>query len=132
YLGGLVGFNASTSGSSVLRSYAMGMVTHSGTVSVLNKGGLIGRNGATAGISTTYATGYVTGSGAEIGGLIGNNLGGTITSAYWDTQTTGQSTSAGGTAATTADLQSTMPAGFNTSDWNLQGGRSYAYLNWQA
>ena len=52
-------------------------------------------------ITNAYATGAVTGIG-HVGGLAGEvySGGSTITSSYWDTQTTGQTTSAGGTGVT--------------------------------
>ena len=83
-IGGLVGNN--TVGSTVNESYATGAVTGGTAV-----GGLVGQNDAT--VTDGYATGLV--SGTDTGGVIGTNDGGTVTAVYWDTETTGQSTSAG-------------------------------------
>jgi filamentous hemagglutinin family protein len=83
--GGLVGANYGL----VQNSYALGSVT--GTTNV---GGLVGAN-QDATIETTYATGAVTGT-SNVGGLVGSNTTwGSVTSSYWDKDTTGQSHSAG-------------------------------------
>ena len=85
YTGGLVGGNFGL----VQNSYALGSVT--GTTNV---GGLVGANWD-ATIDMTYATGAVTGT-SNVGGLVGMNTEWAIvTSSYWDTETTGQSHSAG-------------------------------------
>jgi hypothetical protein len=78
----------------------------------------------------SYATGAVTaGENSDVGGLVGYN-GGTVTASYWDTQTSGQTTSAGGTGLTTAQLKSGLPAGFSSTVWGINrrinGG--YPYL----
>ena len=94
-VGGLVGANESHGGT-ITASYAAGTVSGSSMV-----GGLVGANfGA---ISTAYATGAV--SGGSVGGLGGFNSG-TIAASYWDTETSGLSTSAGGEGKTTSELQS--------------------------
>lgn len=47
-----------------------------------------------------------------------------MTSSYWDTQTTGQSASVGGTPQTTAQLQSgILPAGFDPAVWSATPGQ---------
>ena len=99
YVGGLAG--DSGSGTTITASYATGSV--SGRVA----GGLVGSNlGA---IADSYAIGAVPGS-SSVGGLVGANsaltFSGTVTTSYWDTETSGQSTSAGGEGKTTAELQS--------------------------
>ena len=52
---------------------------------------------------------------------------GTATNSYWDTQTTGQSTSAGGTGQTSAQLVNVIPNGFATGAWTTSAG-SYPFL----
>jgi hypothetical protein len=47
--------------------------------------------------------GSVTGN-YTVGGLVGLNFG-TVSNSFWDTETSGQSTSAGGTGETTAEMQ---------------------------
>ena len=89
-LGGLVGENDGA----INNAYATGSVS-SGTII----GGLVGLNDGS--INNAYATGSVT-NGA---GFVGNNPGGTFTNSFWDTTTSGQSTSNGGTGLSTADMQ---------------------------
>ena len=79
----------------------------------------------------SYATGPVNGVASSItGGLVGAN-GGTVTNSYWDPQTSGRTTSAGGTGLTTAQLQAGLPAGFDPTAWGSIPGVSYPYLLWQ-
>jgi PGF-CTERM protein len=73
-------------------------------------GGFVGllRNGK---VTTSYAVGAITGPATQPGGLVGNSTDGTVIDAYWDRNTTGQSTSAGdGTGLTTAEMQGTAAA----------------------
>ena len=111
-VGGLVGLMHSSHGSraSISHAYATGAVTGSYDV-----GGLVGSSSSNFGssnnsISHAYATGAVTGP-SNVGGLVGDNSplsgGGTsITDSFWDTNTTGQSGSAGGgTGKSTAEMQ---------------------------
>ncbi len=127
YVGGLVGFNTY---STVSQSYARGSV--SGTSSV---GGLVGYNISST-VSQSYARGSVSGT-SSVGGLVGSNSG-TVTDSFWDTQTTGQATSAGGTGLTTAQMKSLATftaAGWDIDDaggtgkvWRIYDGQSYPLL----
>jgi len=93
-VGGLVGYDTGA----ISQSYALDTVSATGG----EVGGLIGYSKAT--VSQAYAIGQVKGSSA-VGGLIGLSAGGSVASSYWDTQTTGQPTSAGGgTGLTTAQF----------------------------
>jgi len=79
------------------------------------------------------------------GGLIGNidyGTGVVATAAYWDTETSGQATSAGGaTGKTTAELQTlatfaeawsiATPAAYTDEVWYLVEGADYPRLAWQ-
>lgn len=89
-VGGLVGYKYS---GTVSDCWATGTVT--GTSDRI--GGLVGyqQNGT---VSYCYAAGAVTGK-SSVGGLIGAKDICTVSSSYWDTQTSGTSTSAGGTAS---------------------------------
>ena len=118
-VGGLVGYNQQT----ITNSYATGAV--SGSAGSSGIGGLAGWN-FTGTISGSYATGAVSGS-SQLGGLVGTNLAGTITNSYWDTQTSGQPVSGGGSGLTTAQLQGTLPTGFNSAVWGTGSGL-YPYL----
>ena len=118
-VGGLVGDNDSqyyrySPGSTITASYASGYVTGGGD----RVGGLVGIHKNYSTIKTSYSTGYVTG-GRDVGGLIGYDaFDTTITASYWDTETSGQTTSAGGAGKTTSQLQA--PTGYTGiySSWN--------------
>jgi filamentous hemagglutinin family protein len=128
--GGLVGENDNT----ISNSYATGSVNGGSSVYA---GGLVGYSYGQ--ISGSYATGSVTAATTNYGGgLIGDHVTGTVTSSYWDSQTTGQSgasgnaaTISGATSQTTAQLQSgTLPAGFSSTNWIATAG-FYPFLTWQ-
>ncbi|MBM4029088.1 MAG: hypothetical protein FJ280_27385 [Planctomycetes bacterium] len=135
YVGGLVGWNQGT----VTQSYSTGMVRGSACV-----GGLVGSNGGT--VTQCYSTGSVSGIGQdswEIGGLVGNTYQGSVTGCFWDIQTSGQATSAGGTGKTTAQMQTAktfLDAGWDfvgetkngTEDiWWINEGKDYPRLWWE-
>lgn len=93
-VGGLIGINAG----SISFAKATGNVTGEDAV-----GGLAGQNRKGI-IENTFAVGAVSGSDS-VGGLIGlQSLSGASThNSYWDTEATGQSTSAGNTTGLTTD-----------------------------
>lgn len=126
--GGLVGANELTG--TITQSYATGAV-HGNVRSGI--GGLVGTNTfGSPQISQSFSTGAVAGPdlGCQ-GGLIGcNPAGTTVASSYWDTLTSLQSVSAGGTGETTAQLQSgTLPEGFDPTVWAAKPGL-YPHLIW--
>jgi hypothetical protein len=107
YVGGLVGEN---SYGTVSDSYSTDSVTGNYTV-----GGLVGLNYGH--VSNSYSTGGVTGH-ANVGGLVAENEGeGTISNSFWDTETSGQAISAGGTGKTTAEMQDI--ATFSGAGWEI-------------
>lgn len=122
-LGGLVGYSAA---GDITRCYATGAVTGGSYV-----GGLLGYDGGGGTISGCYAAGAVTGSSYR-GGLIGKLYSSTVISCYWDTQTSGQATSAGGTGRTTAQMlrQATYVDWDFVEVWRLSPSRNggYPYL----
>ncbi len=134
-VGGLVGENYGT----VSNSYSTGSVTGDHII-----GGLVGANYGT--VSTCYSTGSVTGS-SSVGGLLGvNGYGGSVSNSFWDTETSGQATSDGGTGKTTAqmkDITSFSGAGWNiiavanpgtrnpSYIWNIVNNVTYSFLSWQ-
>ncbi|MBI5112738.1 MAG: S8 family serine peptidase [Rhodovulum sp.] len=136
-LGGLAGLNATTAygpPAEILQSYATGAVTGTGTAVA---GGLVGTNSGL--VRETYAIGRVTtGAGGTAGGLIGVNtlapdqtfLGGpgVVQSSYWDTMTSGRTTSAGGVGLTTFQLAGGLPPGFDPGVWNTLPGQTYPFL----
>ena len=116
-VGGLVAYNVLGNISS---SYSTAYV--SGT---LNVGGLVGwQLASNSSVTNSYSTGRVSrssGSATTIGGLIGQVTAGSVTASYWDTSTSGQSTSAGGSGVvgkTTRQLQT--PTGYTGiyANWN--------------
>ncbi|MXX99083.1 MAG: cadherin-like beta sandwich domain-containing protein, partial [Gammaproteobacteria bacterium] len=146
-VGGLVGHNDNN----ILRSYAGGRVN-----GYIDVGGLVGNNGAN--IANSYANGSVDGErrvggliGAistgitknnyaigsvvgetNVGGLVGNNFG-DVANSYWDTETSGLLTSAGGISKTTVELQTpTSPTGiysmWSTDDWDFGSASQYPVL----
>jgi len=88
-------------------------------------GGLVGYHGSGS-ITNSYSTGTVT--GGQKGGLIGAS-GGTVSSSYWDTQTSGIATSYGGTGKTTAQMktQSTY-TGWDFAAETANGSNDYWYI----
>jgi hypothetical protein len=139
YVGGLVGLNEY---STVSNSYSNGNV--SGNSSFV--GGLVGFNGANGygTVSNSYSTGSVSGSN-KTGGLVGWNSG-SVSNSFWDTETSGQTTSAGGTGKTIAEMQDIAtfsgagwiiiavanPGTRNSSYiWNIVDDETYPFLSWQ-
>lgn len=129
-VGGLVGLNGSTG--TIKKSYALSSVTSYGSSQV---GGLVGFNNGV--VKDSYAAGSVTdenGNADKIGGLIGsNNSVSDINNAYYDQETTGQSSSDGGTALSTAEMkQQATFDNWNFNDvWKIDEESSYPYLQWQ-
>ncbi len=107
YVGGLVGYNGFAF--SIGNSYATGAVSGASDV-----GGLAGYN-LNGTLSTSYAMGVVAGS-TNVGGLIGRSDG-TVTNSYWNSETSGQSGSAGGTARTSAQMMALS----TFSSWGISG-----------
>jgi hypothetical protein len=162
-VGGLTGYNSAWG--TVSNSYATGSVT-----GVENVGGLVGQNGGN--VSDSYSTGSVTGN-EYVGGLVGYteeyippdfyfpssvtsdiksegpvtlNEGPVVSNSFWDTQTSGQATSDGGTGKTTAQMKNIATfsgAGWNiiavalnetnpSYIWNIVDDLTYPFLSWQA
>ena len=107
-VGGLVG----SSWNIVEATYATGEVVGNSSV-----GGLAGEN--TDRIMSSYFTGRVIVASSG-GGVVGSSRG-TVTDSYWNTDTSGQLGSAGGTGQTTANLQT--PTGYEGiyANWNSDG-----------
>ncbi|MGI6746496.1 MAG: The GLUG motif protein [Firmicutes bacterium ADurb.Bin300] len=140
-VGGLSGDNMY--GGIIINCYATGSVY--GTEKV---GGLVGDNygtvnGSYAQIITSYSNGYVVGD-TETGGLVGRNENGaTVTHSFWDTDTSGQTASAGGTGSTTRDMTTesgimiyvdwdfTVTWVIKTDPSNPGGPAAYPSLLWQ-
>ena len=144
-VGGLVGINEASHtwwrfDSTIIQCYSTCNVT-----GIKSVGGLLGHNMDGRDdpyVGQCYSTGAVSGSD-EVGGLIGfNNR--IVTSSFWDIETSGQSTSAGGTGKTTAEMQTAstfLEAGWDfkgetangTEDiWWIDEGQDYPRLWWES
>jgi hypothetical protein len=136
-VGGLVG--VSLSNGAVTNCYATGSV-----VGWERVGGLVGRNSWST-ISFCYAVGNID-CDWDVGGLLGLNDYGTVTSSFWDTETSGQATSAGGTGKTTAEMQDIATFSGAAWDivavanpdtrniayiWNIVDDETYPFLSWE-
>jgi hypothetical protein len=120
YIGGLVGY---TDYNSITNCYATGSVTGSDNASTHISsyiGGLVGYADSVT-INTSYSAGAVTGNDNAslyyIGGLVGDNDSGLVTACFWDTQTSGLTTSDGGEGKTTAEMKT--KATFTGAGWDF-------------
>jgi len=124
-VGGLAGDNGGT----ISNCYATGLV--SGRYNATNVGGLAGYNASS--ISSCYATGMVSGS-ENAGGLVGRNDG-SVSISFWDIETSGRLSSAGGEGKTTAEMKTLSTftlAGWDFVDiWSICEGTNYPRLLWQ-
>lgn len=134
--GSLVGDNW---GGTVSKSYATGNVIGYSCV-----GGLVAYNNKGT-VSDSYSTGSITGH-EEVGGLVGRGEEDTVSNSFWDTQTSGQATSDGGTGKTTTQMKNIAtfsgaswdivavanPGVHNSSYiWNIVDDVTYPFLSWQ-
>lgn len=124
-VGGLIGSNSSTS---VSNCYTTGDVKGG-----YNVGGLVGFND-NGSIAKSYSIGKVTGT-SPLGGFIGRENNGSVSNSFWDTQTSGQQNSAGGTAKNTTEMkiESTYVNWDFGTVWKLDGinNDGYPYLRSQ-
>ena len=132
--GGLVAENQGQ----ISDSYSSGPVE-----GILGVGGLIGYN-STGTVSKSYSTGRVTAT-EDYGGLVGFNEGIVEANSFWDTETSEQTASDGGTGKSTAEMKSRatfIDAGWdfhcetsNGTDFiwgiNAVDNNGYPFLNWQ-
>jgi hypothetical protein len=118
----------------------MGMVRDSiavGPVNALNHysaGGLAGTNLAQGQILRCYSTGVVSGTGTtHLGGLVGDSMDvDFVQASFWDTDTSTQAGSSGGTGRTTAQMfqgATFTSAGWDfTGVWDILEASDYPYL----
>ena len=139
--GGLMGGNWGN----VSSSYSTSNVTGNEWV-----GGLVGENGGN--VTKSYSIGSVIGD-VYVGGLVAVNDG-TVSNSFWDTETSGQSTSDGGTGKNTTEMQDMAtftdtetegldepwdiiavvgPGTRNPSYiWNIVDDVTYPFLSWES
>jgi hypothetical protein len=96
-------------------------------------GGLVGYNYPSGVITNCYSTGGVEGVD-YVGGLAG--YGGVAVNSFWDIETSGQTTSFGGTGKTTDQMQDLNTflywgACSNQGVWTINDGNDYPRLAWQ-
>jgi hypothetical protein len=134
-IGGVVGFNNANIGN----CYSLGNVDGNDDI-----GGLVGENYSNGSINNSYSIGNVIGLG-DIGGLIGYGDVSSITNSFWNTESSGQTSSAGGIGLSTSEmhtLSTFTDAGWDfagetdngTNDiWDMNGlnNNCYPYLSWQ-
>mgnify|MGYP003764676023 CR=1 FL=1 len=151
-VGGLIGYYEPRAEYSIEDCYATGAVVSSGSdARFCSAGGLIGlwnqdSLASDGQIKNVYSTGSVSAPvlpAEVVGGLIGQIKYGTgITEdCFWDTETSGQATSAGGaTGKTTAELQTlatfagwniATPATYTDEVWYIVEGEDYPRLAWE-
>jgi hypothetical protein len=126
YIAGLVGQNW---GGIITNCRATGIVSGSSTYSFGCVGGLAGYNSGM--ITNCYSIGVIMGTG-EVGGLVGRDYG-RVMGSFWDIETSGQTTSAGGTGKTTAEMQmeSTFIGWGCGQNWTIDDGADYPRLAWE-
>jgi hypothetical protein len=117
--GGLMGANTGT----VSNTYSTGNVTGDS-----GAGGLVAANSGT--VTNSYSTGSVS-ANEYVGGLVGYSEEGTVSGSFWDMESSGQSTSDGGTGKTTTEMKSIGT--FSSAGWNIiavadLGTRNTAYI----
>jgi len=131
--GGLVGLYQN---GAISDCYARGSVTATEESYIAVAGGLIGVHPSLGSVTRCYATGFVIATTTSTtGGLVAyNNI--QTTYSFWDIQTTGQASSAGGTGKVTAEMTTNstfIDAGwdFNTI-WGMDSliNDGYPYLQW--
>jgi len=130
-VGGLVG-KTSNEASEIKNCYATGSVD--GGINGINVGGLAGQveRGRTY---KCYSAGSVSG-GSYVGGLVGRiRVLGDASRSFWDTQTSGQTASAGGTGKATDQMQlmsTFLPTGWDFwYTWGICEETNYPVLQWQ-
>ncbi len=112
-----------------------GTITNCYSTSVLlgneNVGGLVGKSYYGT-ITNCYSAGCVSGN-ENVGGLVGSNQIGEVIASFWDIETSGQLSSAGGTAKTTAEMQTknTFVAWVCDPAWTIEEGVDYPRLWWE-
>ena len=135
-VGGLLGGNEFDS--TVSNCYSIGNVSGDEYV-----GGLVGGNSGS--VNNSYSSGNVIGD-VNVGGLLGENkFDGTVSNCFWDIQTSGLTTSAGGTGKTTAEMKDiatfsgtgwdicAVPSGATSPAyvWNIVDHETCPFLSWQ-
>jgi hypothetical protein len=131
--------------------------SNSKTAGISRVGGLVGVTGPAQILSNSYSTGSVTGVN-DVGGLVGSNVvyeghGTGVNNSFWDRETSGLSTSAGGTGMNTTEMRNIatfsdvetdgldqpwniITVALNETNpayiWNIVNNVTYPFLSWQS
>ena len=128
FIGGLAGANNE---GSITDSYARGAASGDAYV-----GGLVGTNVNNSSIANSYATGGPVTGNSYLGGLVGSSDFSTITSSYYDWETTDQSDTGKGTPKSSEEMkqQATFIDWGFPSIWSIHSdfNDGYPFLSWQA
>lgn len=127
FVGGLVGYNRRSS--TIIDSYARGAVSavspdpEFGPVDFT--AGFAGYNGIGSTVARSYSTGPTSSNGPDLGGFIGLNdveeaPAGVVSQSFWDTATSGQLTSDGGTGESTTAMTSIVT--YQAAGWTIVAG----------
>lgn len=127
-VGGLIGLNDGN----LTDAYS----TATTTGNILS-GGLIGSNNGN--ITKSFSTGAVLGAGTR-GGLVATGTAGLISKSFWDTESSGVATSAGGVGKNTEEMKTIST--FTNDDWDFDNtwrigtypikNNNYPWLVWEA
>ena len=94
--------------------------------------GSLTRDATTPGMwLTVYSTGRkVFSYCARVGGRVGRNDDGTVTDSFWNTQTSSQTTSEGGTGKTTVEMKqiNTFANWDFVETWGIEDNQTYPFL----
>ena len=126
--GGIAGKNGDSG--LIINCYSQGEVS-----GVDHIGGIVGEN-YNGKIKECYSTSLVNGR-SYVGGIVGRKYDGVTKNSFWDTETSGQNSSDGGTGLSTSEMQdfnNYIDAGWdfiNTWGWNESENNSYPFLKWQ-
>ncbi|GAJ00741.1 unnamed protein product, partial [marine sediment metagenome] len=96
-------------------------------------GGLVGGNWYDGTITNCYSTGNVSG-GRDVGGLVGYSKVREIIDSFWDIETSGRTTSDGGTGLPTAEMQTAATFfvwACGEPVWTIDEGNDYPRLWWE-
>ncbi len=125
-VGGFLGHLDGTD--SVENSYATGSVNGNTYV-----GGFAGKVDDTGTVQDCYSIGAVSGN-SFVGGFIGDSFYNSVINSYWDKDTSGKTSSDGGSGRTTEQMyaMSNYTDWDFVNDWDICDGFDYPSLQWQA
>lgn len=132
--GGFVGWNTAAIRDSYARGNVSARLPVFDGIGALYAGGFFGYQEAGGSVTRVFSTGSVDNDSVYVGGLGGRNFGGTVTSAYWDTQTSGRTRGVGGITAGTGRTSAQMMqqasfGGFDfANDWFIYEGQGQPML----